>query len=270
MTKSTPPPPEPTRSPSPTLSDSDDEPLTLSSSTLLALQSFLTEKQETEEKFERLRAAAHDEADQAAEDAESERLKDELAALSMDDFNEDWQLSQFWYDEETAEKLAQEAIRQTKEGDAIVCVSAPTAFVSLKKLNPPKRRIVLLEYDRRFAVFSRDYVFYDYNNPLDLDERSGSRPLHNQFDFIIADPPFLSDECWTKTAQTVRWLAKTSPSTSSIKLESKLLVCTGQVMKSKLEAELDAKETHFDPRHKGGLANEFRCYATYDSNFGFR
>ncbi|KAJ3044303.1 EEF1A lysine methyltransferase 1 [Rhizophlyctis rosea] len=259
---------ETNRPPNPPTDSDDDEPLTLSSSTLAALQSFLTEKQQADERFERLRATAHDEADAAAEEAESARTQEELAALSMDDFGEDWQLSQFWYDEATASKLAKEAVEQTKDGDAIVCVSAPTAFVALKKLNPPKRRIVLLEFDRRFDVFSRDFVFFDYNKPTELDERNGSRPLHQQFDFIIADPPFLSNECWEKTAQTVRWLSKPSePDTEG--LGSKLLVCTGQVMASKVETELGAKETTFHPAHRNGLSNEFRCYANYNSTFAF-
>ncbi|KAJ3293163.1 EEF1A lysine methyltransferase 1 [Borealophlyctis nickersoniae] len=242
-------------------SDSDDEPLTLSADTLSALSAFLSEKKEAEERFERLRAVAHDEADDAAEKASAQKREEELAKLSMADFGEDWQLSQFWYDEATAETLAKEALESTADGDWIACVSAPSAFVALKKMNIPNRRIVVLEFDRRFSVFSTDYVFYDFNTPTDLDERSCSRPLHHKFDFIIADPPFLSDECWSKTAETVRWLGKEG---------TKILVCTGQIMAKKVAEELGCKETTFDPKHKGGLANEFRCFANYDSKFGFR
>jgi hypothetical protein len=71
------------------------------------------------------------------------------------------------------------------------------------------------------------------------------------------DPPFLSDECWTKTSQTVKWLSK--PTT-------KILCCTGAIMKQKVEEELNCKETNFDPEHAGGLANEFRSYISYTSN----
>ncbi|KAJ3109604.1 hypothetical protein HDU96_007167 [Phlyctochytrium bullatum] len=68
--------------------DSDDDIPQLSADTLLALQSFLTEKQENEERFERLRSAAHEEADAAAERAKAE--------LDVKDFGEDWQCKEDW------------------------------------------------------------------------------------------------------------------------------------------------------------------------------
>ncbi|KAJ3205931.1 hypothetical protein HDU67_008560, partial [Dinochytrium kinnereticum] len=63
--------------------DDDDAPH-LSADTLAILQSFLTEKKESEERFEKLRAVAHQEADEAAEKAKKE--------LDVKDFGEDWQL----------------------------------------------------------------------------------------------------------------------------------------------------------------------------------
>lgn len=32
--------------------------------------------------------------------------------------------------------------------------------------------------------------------------------MSNFYDLVIADPPFLSDECLTKTALTIKFLAK--------------------------------------------------------------
>ena len=40
--------------------------------------------------------------------------------------------------------------------------------------------------------------------------------LGSSFDLVLADPPFLSDECLTKTAVTLKFLAK-----------DKILLCTG-------------------------------------------
>lgn len=75
--------------------------------------------------------------------------------------------------------------------------------------------VKLFEYDRRFeAKFSEEFVPYDYRKPLAIPEL-----YHNTFDFIIVDPPFLSDECLIKTAQTVRLLSRNSA--------TKLLICTG-------------------------------------------
>jgi 16S rRNA G966 N2-methylase RsmD len=71
---------------------------------------------------------------------------------------------------------------------------------------------VLLEYDKRFASFGQDFVFYDYKSPLDI-----PRDLGSSFDIVIADPPFLSDECLTKTSVTIKFMAK-----------EKIILCTGE------------------------------------------
>ena len=74
--------------------------------------------------------------------------------------------------------------------------------------------VVLLEYDKRFAGFGEDFIFYDYKNPLGI-----PRHLASGFDLVFADPPFLSDECLTKTAVTVKFMAK-----------EKIILCTGKFL----------------------------------------
>ncbi|KAJ1529995.1 EEF1A lysine methyltransferase 1 [Nowakowskiella sp. JEL0078] len=171
-------------------SDSDDE-LTLSADTMAALQDFLQTKKEADEKLEKLKSQAENEAEQR------------LFIESMDVFKEDWQLSQFWYDDDTANTLANEAIANTPEGGWIACLSSPTAFVQL-------------------------------------------------------------EECFMKTSQTIRKISK--PTT-------KFLVCTGAIMAKNVEKEISAKLTNFEPKHRGGLSNEFRSYLNYESAneiFSFR
>ena len=69
-------------------------------------------------------------------------------------FDEDWQMSQFWYDEPTAAALAaacRTAAAGGGEGARIACVSAPTLYISLKKLYGDDCRVQLFEHDKRFA-----------------------------------------------------------------------------------------------------------------------
>ena len=73
---------------------------------------------------------------------------------------------------------------------------------------------MLLEYDSRFKVYGEQFVFYDYNQPLDLPNSLES----HSFDVVFADPPYLSEECLSKVAQTVEYLAK-----------GKVILCTGTV-----------------------------------------
>lgn len=78
--------------------------------------------------------------------------------------------------------------------------------------------VALFEYDHRFASkFPKEFVFYDYHEPLKIPEN-----YRNSFDLVIIGPPFLSDECLIKVAQTVRLLASSSG--------TKLLICTGLIM----------------------------------------
>lgn len=60
---------------------------------------------------------------------------------------EDWRLSHFWYDERTAQALAEEVVRLVA---AVACVACPTLYAYLKKSNPdvPAQ---LLEYGERFG-----------------------------------------------------------------------------------------------------------------------
>ena len=91
----------------------------------------------------------------------------------------------------------------------IACISCPTLFQKLVKLLP--ERVVLFEYDTRFEKYG-NFVHYDYNLPLNL-----SKDLEHSFDFVVADPPFLAEECLEKIACTIFFLKK-----------DKILLCTGK------------------------------------------
>ena len=43
------------------------------------------------------------------------------------------------------------------------------------------------------------------------------------FDVVVADPPYLSEECLQKTAQTINFLAK-----------EKIILCTGKLVAMRL------------------------------------
>ena len=139
----------------------------------------------------------------------------------------------------------------------IACISCPTLFDSLyQKLNKCQNcslNLVLFEFDLRFQTkCPTNYVFYDYNNPIDDSLKLKFKEL--SFDAVIADPPFLSDECFRKTAQTIKYLAK-----------DKILVCTGALMSDLIQECLQLKEClHFEPQHNRKLGNEFKCFSNFE------
>ncbi|XP_063187112.1 EEF1A lysine methyltransferase 1 isoform X2 [Chroicocephalus ridibundus] len=172
------------------MDDDDDDIPQLSSHTLAALQEFYLEQQQRE----------------------GMKTSQGFNQYSVGSIEEDWQLSQFWYSDETASCLANEAVVAAGKGGRIACVSAPSVYQKLKEQDGKDFSVCILEYDRRFSVYGEEFIFYDYNHPLNLPENL----LPHSFDIVIADPPYLSEECLQKTAETIKYLTK-----------GKILLCTG-------------------------------------------
>ncbi|KAI8939325.1 hypothetical protein NX059_003115 [Plenodomus lindquistii] len=229
------------------LVEEDDEPLQLSGSALDALKEFYGERDARQKQFEELKGKAEDDFD---------------GKLSMEAFTEDWNASQFWYSDETATLLARQLLAGATDDTRIAVVSAPSAFIQLKNILASgeikcRPQITLLEYDERFAVF-KEFVRYDFEKAIQLPAE-----LKGSFDAIICDPPFLSQDCQTKAALTVRWLAK-----SWTQDDLRLIVCTGERMESliteKLYGKIGTRTTDYEIKHSKGLSNEFRCYANFE------
>lgn len=90
--------------------DDDDQPV-LSAEALAALQEFLSEQ------------------NHSVADAPTEEGAEEEVAL----VTEDWRLSQFWYDRETAETVANEVVALCGgSGARVACIACPTLFAYLK------------------------------------------------------------------------------------------------------------------------------------------
>ena len=94
----------------------------------------------------------------------------------------------------------------------IACISCPTLYAKLLQIKPTDCETVLLEYDRRFEIYGDNFVHYDYTKPLQLPDKFSE----NYFDIVVADPPYLSEECLEKVAKTVAFLTR-----------GKVLLCTG-------------------------------------------
>ena len=136
------------------------------------------------------------------------------------------------------------------------------AASDLKENEIPK--IYLLEFDERFGVFP-EFVFYDFKNPFKLPGE-----LKGAIDHVVVDPPFLSEDCQTKAAMTVRWLSKSWGKVENMTDASptgKVIVCTGERMEPlihKLYKPQGIHTTTFLPQHSKGLSNEFYCYSNFE------
>ncbi|KAL8679754.1 MAG: hypothetical protein Q9186_003970 [Xanthomendoza sp. 1 TL-2023] len=222
----------------------------LSADTLAILGDFYSERTQNEKQFEDLKS-------QTAQD----RLE---TPLSMTMFSEDWNASQFWYSDETAILLAEQLLKDSTNDTRIAIVSAPSVFIQIKNRleltgnegsvsDTPQ--VTLLEFDQRFSVF-KEFVHYDFQSPIKL-----PGDLKGAYDRILCDPPFLSVDCQTKAALTVRWLSRISAA------EAQVVVCTGERMEELVhKLYRGIRTTTFRPKHaQGRLSNDFRCYANFES-----
>jgi len=221
----------------------------LDPSTLAALSEFYAERDEVETQHADLRAQyGHEDYD---------------GPLSMDVFEENWNESQFWYNERTATTLAEQMLHGATDETRIAVISTPSTYIALRNLLQNDLRykekirplISLLEYDQRFSILRNDFVPYDFNEPTKLPVS-----LQAKFDCIIVDPPFLSDECQSKFADTVKWLHNPEKTL-------RLMICTGETMEAlnhKLYSEFGLHTTTFFPEHTHDLRNEWRCYANFE------
>ncbi|XP_013135479.1 PREDICTED: protein-lysine N-methyltransferase n6amt2 [Papilio polytes] len=208
--------------------DEDDDVPRLSAETFAALQEFYAEQTKREEILSKLEA--------------DNKLGEKII------FEENWQLSQFWYDEATVRTLVKVIDRVLPDGGKVALISCPTLFVPLKRQIGHRASVTLFEFDRRFEVHAPDFIFYDYNHPDKLPP-----DIEGSYNLVVADPPFLSEECVTKTSQTIKLLTK-----------EKIVFCTGAIMKELVEKFLDLKCCQFQPHHRNNLANEFSCYANFE------
>ena len=159
---------------------------------------------------------------------------------------ENWQLSQFWYADETAEWLATQLLKDTSADTWIALVSAPSVLPKLKQLNKVGAKVALFEYDRRFASHA-EFCPYDFNHPLNI-----PADFKGKFNRILLDPPFLSEECQIKMAATCRWLSASA----------QIIVCTGLSMRELVPKIYPGVSLQtYEPKHHSGLSNPFGCWA---------
>lgn len=167
-------------------------------------------------------------------------------------------MSQFWYNEATTRILtricSELILKHNPSGELthtkIALLSCPSLYKSIKSINP-NGMVRLFEFDHRFSVFGDDFVPYDYK---ELNEKSLA-DYHSYFDIIVADPPFLSEECIEKTGNIIKKIKK---------VDAYILICSGKIAGTWIKEFLDLNKCKFRPEHTRNLANEFCSYANFD------
>lgn len=127
-------------------------------------------------------------------------------------------------------------------------LSCPSLFETIRAILD---NVKIFEYDERFSKHGSDFVHYDYNLGEDDDYL---KDHHKSYDVIILDPPFLSEECLTKSMNIVDRLKK----------ENSLIILNTGSIQRELASKYELKESNFKPKHKKNLSNEFSSFANFD------
>ncbi|KPI86004.1 hypothetical protein ABL78_4937 [Leptomonas seymouri] len=121
------------------------------------------------------------------------------------------EFNQYWYSQGTINALVQEVVHHAT---ACAFLSTPSLFFSLDqrrgdeskeeeaRLTELRQRSRLFEYDGQWAG-DECFVRYDFYQPEQV-------PIQHMaaFDFVVADPPFITAEVWERYAATAKLLLK--------------------------------------------------------------
>lgn len=111
----------------------------------------------------------------------------------------------------------------------------------------------LFEFDRRFSAYGEDFVYYDYKRGQEEDYLAEH---HRGYDIIIADPPFLSEECICNMAAIIKRLQKSK--------DTHIIFASGAMVEDWVCSYLPLRKCRFQPQHQRNLGNEFITYANFD------
>ena len=140
-----------------------------------------------------------------------------------------------------------------KDAPKVAFLSTPSLYFAFDEAE--RQNYFLFDFDSK-ATWSKDanYVYYDYNNPLGFD-----KTLHNSFDLVVIDPPFITREVWDKYAQTARALASSNQ-------QQPLVIATTVFENAPFMKELfDVTPTKFQPSIPN-LVYQYACFTNFPCN----
>jgi len=154
--------------------------------------------------------------------------------------------NQYWYSEKTIHFILNQI---QKHGNKIGLISTPSIFFSLPKEVQDKS--YLFDIDDALISKHKNGRKYDFNW-TDYDEKYPD--LKGVFDFIVIDPPFITEEAWSKFAAFAKYLASD---------KCKILVSSIAENDEKLKRLLNLDIKSFKPSIPH-LVYQYNFFANYD------
>ena len=156
--------------------------------------------------------------------------------------------NQYWFSEKTIQFILNQ-IQKNNAGGRIGLIATPSIFFSLPA--DTQEKSYLFDIDDVLISKHKNGRKYDFNW-TNYDEKFSD--LKNSFDFIVIDPPFITEEAWSKFASFAKYLASD---------KCKILVSSIAENDGQLKRLLNLDIKNFKPSIPH-LVYQYNFFANYD------
>ena len=156
--------------------------------------------------------------------------------------------NQYWFSEKTIQFILNQ-IQKNNTGGRIGLIATPSIFFSLPA--DTQEKSYLFDIDDVLISKHKNGRKYDFNW-TNYDEKFSD--LKNSFDFIVIDPPFITEEAWSKFASFAKYLASD---------KCKILVSSIAENDGQLKRLLNLDIKNFKPSIPH-LVYQYNFFANYD------
>ena len=174
-------------------------------------------------------------------------------------FSEKEDINQYWFSESTIDFIVSQITKHTSDENLnlrIAFVSTPSIFFSCNASIQEKSK--LFDFDSQFLKRHKNAVKFDFN---DFAELAQNTDFINQFDYIMIDPPYITEASWTKFADFVKIISKKKD--DNVLLASKILTCSIAENKEILSQLLNLEMKNYQPSIPH-LVYQYNFFANYD------
>eukprot|EP00762_Andalucia_godoyi_P002773 ANDGO_04392.mRNA.1 Protein-lysine N-methyltransferase DDB_G0272708 len=153
--------------------------------------------------------------------------------------------NQYWYSKPTIDAMVSEVLANAR---CAAFLSTPSVYFSLPDDSDVRKNSIVLDID---PVFKKDpnFVMYDYHHPEAIPAK-----YEKQFDYVVIDPPFITEEVWRLYTEAAARLLKDG---------GKILLSTIQENADMMKALLNVAPCKFMPSIPH-LVYQYFFYTNYE------
>jgi hypothetical protein len=169
-------------------------------------------------------------------------------------YSEKDNFNQYWFSENTIDFIIKQVEKHTN--GRIAFVSTPSTFFSCSE--ELKDKSILFDFDEVLIKKHKNGVKFDYNEFSEV-----AKEYENIFDFIVIDPPFITEQVWSKYADFAKVISKKSDKNEECAPIAKILASSIAENKNMLKSLLDLDIKPYQPSIPH-LVYQYNFYSNYE------